>query len=218
MKFIYFFLTILASGISHAENLPVTPVMQGYGTYEFGTIVKKLMPKEQYVWWDYLSNDKNIKWLTNGSAESLNYDGSIESSRQGLVRINVLGSTPKILKNRKYELPWTITYKGGQERFGVTSVLLEPGDLTNGCYGYPTSNCTFNHIPSLKKQGITTKQVCLDKTNNSMVYEAYQLSTSGKKTTYLYKINRFGSGGDSTSFELYYSANVRDFCSKIDVF
>ena len=217
MKFIYF-LPILASSFAQAENLTVIPDIQGYGTYEFGVIVKKLMPKEQHVWWDYLSNEKNIKWLTSGSKEIINYDGSIESSRQGLVRINVLGSTPAILRDRKYELPWTITYKGGQARFGVTTVLLEPGDITNGCFGYPTSNCSFEHIPSLKKQGIITKKICLDKTKNSLVYEAYQLSTAGKKTTYLYKVNSIGSGGDSTSFELYYSSNAQEFCSQINIF
>jgi hypothetical protein len=210
-------LPILVSSVAQAEKIPVLPGMQGYGTYEFGLLIKKLMPVNR-IWWDHLANDKNIKWITPGSQEVINYDGYAESSRQGLVRINVLGSTPTILKNRKYELPWTITYKGGQERFGVTSVLLEPGDKVNGCYGYPTSNCSFEHIPSLKKQGITTKKICLDKTKGSLVYEAYQLSTPGKKTTYLYKVNSIGSGGDSTSFELYYSPNIQAFCSEIDVF
>ena len=45
MKFIYF-LPILASSFAQAENLPVIPDIQGYGTYEFGVIVKKLMPKK----------------------------------------------------------------------------------------------------------------------------------------------------------------------------
>ena len=210
-------LLILVSSVTQAEKIPVLPSMQGYGTYEFGFLVKKLMPVNN-IWWDHLANDKNIKWVTPGSQEVINYDGTVESSRQGLIRINVLGSTPTILKNRKYELPWTITYKGGQERFGVTSVLLEPGDNVNGCYGYPTSNCSFEHIPSLKKQGITVKKICLDKIKASLVYEAYQLSTPGKKTTYLYKVNSIGSGGDSTSFELYYSPSTQAFCSEINVF
>lgn len=210
-------LSIFISGIAQAEKLPVLPNMQGYGTYEFGFLVKKLMPVN-HVWWDHLANDKNIKWLMSGSQEVINYDGSVKSSRQGLVRINVLGSVPTILKNRKYELPWTITYQGGQQKFGVKSVLLEPGDNVNGCFSYPTSNCSFEHIPSLKKQGISTKKVCLDKTKNSLSYEAYQLSMPGKKTTYLYKVNNVGSAGDSTSFELYYSSSTQAFCSEIDVF
>ena len=210
-------LSILASGIAQAEKISVLPEMQGYGTYEFGFLIKKLMPANR-IWWDHLANDKNIKWVTPGSQEVINYDGSVEYSRQGLVRINVLGSIPIILKTRKYELPWTITYKGGQEKFGVTSVLLEPGDKVNGCYSYPTSNCSFEHIPSLQKQGITTKKICLDKTKKSLYYEAYQLSIPGKKTTYLYKVNSIGSAGDSTSFELYYSPSTQAFCSEIEVF
>lgn len=76
-------LSILASSIAQAEKISVLPEMQGYGTYEFGFLIKKLMP-ENRIWWDHLANDKNIKWVTSGSQEVINYDGSFESFRQGL--------------------------------------------------------------------------------------------------------------------------------------
>lgn len=186
--------------------MPVHPRQaQDLQSYEFGDLVRMYMLDENSVYstinWDFNADNPNFIWLTDG-IETDKDSGYIK--RSGLVRINLLGVVPQVLKKGKEEVAWDIDYKTPyDERDGVTSILLSQHD--NACFGVLGDNCRIQPFSSLKNSSIAYQKVCQDRENiidtGNAIY-GYKLSAKKKKPIYLAYINSSGSGGSSSFYEL----------------
>lgn len=174
---------------------------------ELGEAILLFMPENssKSVNWDFRENAA-IVWNTEGyEAENMGSNETL-SFRDGLMRIEVLGKKSHVLKKNKYELAWTVRYSShANPRFGIETISLSPGILhTNEyCFGTLYDGCSFELYPSLKKIGISATQVC--KTSKSQPHiVGYELSYSGKSTTYVRIEDDFGSGGQTSSVVLFF--------------
>ncbi|HFF5071126.1 TPA: hypothetical protein ACGDNJ_001516, partial [Acinetobacter baumannii] len=145
-----FLLIITASAISAEAPLqPYPTVLSKLPQQELGQVILKFMPNKNTnrIGWDYRANDTSIVWIDNSYQEIDNGDGTFESSRKGVARINVNGVKSTYLKQRVYELPWSIMMKGERGKFGVNSVNFYPATASreneNICFGEVYGNCEF---------------------------------------------------------------------------
>lgn len=182
------------------ENLEVEPELIGFHSYELGELVKNLMPDAQKekipeVWqWDDLANDAKIRWITEGHKEEYNsYTLTTISSREGLVRVHQLGERVSQLKDRKYEVPWSIRYESTDAKFGVSSITLQPKINDMVSFNDPT--------PSLKKQGIKITAICSQRYAGEAV-DVSLLEARKKQPVYLIDRSSGGSGGETRWLEL----------------
>lgn len=181
------------------ERLEVEPELFGFHSYELGELVKNLMPDAQKnqmleVWqWDDLANDAKIRWVTEGYKEEYNSNTlSTMSSREGLVRVHQLGERVSQLKDRKYEVPWSIRYEGKDAKFGVNLITLQP--KTNAMI-------SFNDpIPSLKKQGIKITAICRQSFAGEVI-DVSLLEARKKQPVYIIDRSSGGSGGKTRWLE-----------------
>ena len=179
---------------------------------ELGEVMLFLMPTKDinFIDWGYLSNTK-ILWLDD-SYKSTNTPQGTYNSRNGLIRVNVMGNVSTVLKKQTVELAWSVIYESyANPKFGVEVITIKPGtdDSDGSCFGSTTDNCSFNPIKSLDFAKIKYRQIC-----KSSEKVGYQLSAEGKKTIRAAWINSTGSGGTSSWVELYMNPNKDDICEE----
>lgn len=180
-------------------------------SYEFGEFIKMYMPdnkmNDKRGSWEFNADNPNMVWITNGiEKRHREYDDAEVYVRDGIARINFLGVVPLMLKKRNVELAWDITYFSEDlPKFGVKEVHID-----NRCFGDSHQNCESNPLKSLQKAKINYKKICQNIGSGSRKI-AYSLNYLNKKTTYLLQIDTCGSGGCSTSYNIYYSFN-RNAC------
>lgn len=217
-----FLLIITASAISAEAPLqPYPTVLSKLPQQELGQVILKFMPNKNTnrIGWDYRANDTSIVWIDNSYQEIDNGDGTFESSRKGVARINVNGVKSTYLKQRVYELPWSIMMKGERGKFGVNSVNFYPATASreneNICFGEVYGNCEFKPFKSLERSKIAYKKLC-EKIDNGINFKiAYLLSNKGKQDTFAIWSSSSGSGGSWTEFELYYNTNKNEVCKVV---
>ena len=190
----------------YKEQLEIDPNMQGYLSYELGDLVKSLMldKNQEFLDWDHRANDEKVYWVTQGFNETYDsYNNQYRSNRDGLVRVHLLGERVSELRDRKYEVPWKISFVGGAAKFGVNSMMIQPlGDFQ-----------TFNDpLPSLKKAGVKYDLVC-QKTQFGDHINHYKVNARGKQEMYLLDIESGGSGGSSRWLELSFDDKSEEWCT-----
>lgn len=206
---------------SHQEEqfkvkLDIFPEMQHLGSYELGDLIHLLMPeKDKNIGWDHLANEE-IVWQNEAFKAQYNpHTENTESLRIGELRVHMLGERASSLKDRHYELPWTMTYKSISPKFGVETVELFAGTPEDICFGMDTSHCDFDILPSLKHAKLQVKKVCQEQLKDNVRFKAYQLSHRNKEKVYLLEVTDGGSGGSYTNVALFYMSNENEFCNKI---
>jgi hypothetical protein len=94
---------------AEAESSGIYPAtLRGERTTELGSLVLLLIPKiGERIDWDYRADTHvPIVWQTEGF-EASRGDSAV---RRGIARVNVQGTVATILRKKKLELGWTITY------------------------------------------------------------------------------------------------------------
>lgn len=227
MNRFYIFLSafLFSNSIFALDKLPMSHTgLEKLKMQEIGYAIKKFLPSSNVsrIDWDYKSNDQSIIWLHKPYLEQRLNDGSFETVRKGVFRSNVLGVQTTYLQDRKYELPWSVIYKGGMAKFGVTEIQFHPNlpdiDIIDSsqCFGNEYQNCDFNPIQSLKRVGINSKMVCQDSIGSGSNFQkVYLLTASNKKPTYAIYSMSTGSGGSSTDFTLILQATKNTVCNLV---
>jgi hypothetical protein len=84
-------------------------VLRKTKSLELGELVLLLMPGsgEPPIGWDFRA-DSPIKWQTTAAYNEVPESGY--ASRTGWVRVNMQGTKATILRERKFELGWSVTY------------------------------------------------------------------------------------------------------------
>jgi hypothetical protein len=187
--------------------------LNGYRSFELGEAILLFMPnKNESVNWDYRI-DSPVIWLTEGYTETGNYEKFTEKAfRKGLMRINVDGIKSTILRKNKEELAWRIHYSTDNEaRFGVESIALSidggVNDDRESCFGNLYGNCVFNPEKSMLNYGIHFKKLC-----EHEGYTGYELTHPDKSKTLARTVLNYGSGGEESWFEIYFSKKAKDLC------
>jgi hypothetical protein len=228
-KTIFIFLSSLfcSSSIFATEQLTIThKSLDKLPSQEIGQVIKKFLPDTKNnafpITWDYKANDNTIIWLHRPYIEEQLYDNSIVSTRKGIFRSHVLGKKATYLQNIKYELPWSVIYKGEMAKFGVKEIEFHPNlpgiDVIDSgmCFGTEYDNCDFNPIKSLKNAGVNSKMICRDPFGGGSNFEkVYLLTAVGKKPTYAIYSMSTGSGGSSSNFTLVLNTNQKDVCNSV---
>lgn len=190
----------------YKEQLEIDPNMQGYLSYELGELVKSLMidKEKEFLDWDHRANDHKIYWVTQGFNEQYDeYNNRYYSTREGLVRVHLLGERVSELRDRKYEVPWQIKFEGAEAKFGVEGIMIMP----SGAFQ------TFNDpLPSFKKADIKYTLVC-QKTEAGDHVNQYKISARGKQEMYLLDIESGGSGGSSRWLDLSLEDKSEEWCT-----
>ncbi len=187
-------------------------------SYEFGELVKSYMPNiHNPTKWNYSTNSRNIIWDKN--IEWNNYNKMYEKS--GYIRINfdkykLPESYYQNSKKVRSEAAWTVVYKGVSNK-SVSEVVFHHGDTA--AMISISENERIQPFNSLMKQGIIYKPVCLYKITGGNYSIAYELSVANKKDTYLIQSVSEGSGGLSTSYQLFYNKDdmSKDFKESHDL-
>lgn len=161
---------------------------------ELGDLVLDIMgPEKEGWWWNWKSNS-SIVWQ-----DGISY-GDEESSRAGVVRINVLGNISKVLKEREEELGWSIALRSTDmpAKFGPDTIDMSPAD----CFGTSYDGCTFDPLPSLDKKHIRHSLVCQIR-SAGQGKEVYALQSPSKGSVLMTLEHNSGSGGanDFLSFK-----------------
>lgn len=185
-------------------------VLRGAKSLELGELILLLMPDSgaTSVGWDF-QTDSPIKWQSEPFKE---VPGSGYAYRMGWVRVNVQGEKSTVLRERKLELGWTVTYSNeisaspNAERpfmppkFGVESIEIKPGaepvvDNELVCFGAVFSGCDFDEpIASLIKAGIHVQTICSKEISGGHV-SAFILTHPGRNPTVMTWTESGGSGG-----------------------
>jgi antitoxin component YwqK of YwqJK toxin-antitoxin module len=187
--------------------------LNSYRSMELGTAILLFMPDKsmEHVGWDYRL-DAPVIWLTDGYAYENNTG---EAFRKGLMRINVDGVHSTILKKAKEELAWRVRYSTlSNPSLGVDSIELSiDGGFQNNdnCFGVNYDNCVFNPEKSMQLAGIKFKKLC-----EHDAYTGYELNHPDKRKTLARTVYNFGSGGESTWFEIFFSKKTNDLCKSYD--
>lgn len=192
---------------SSVEKLP---------SVELGQAVLLLIPEkgsDDFVGWDLLSEGP-IEWLDEGYVPNAKDMQSKRAYlRRGLMRINILGKKSTVLKKRKQELAWQVTYSNwGNPAFGVDLITLEPGTSDQICFFSNTDGCALDPIPSLKASGFSVKRICAP----SAYKTGYKLSHAKRKTIYANIIHHSGSGGISVYITLWVKGGESEVCNDED--
>jgi hypothetical protein len=204
-------LSLLLAGCQQEKSqMPVYPrSLSKAPNIELGEAIKFLIPDTGVrIYWDWRSNDGKILWLDNGFVEH-----GEETTRKGLMRINVLGVHSTVLRAVKEELGWYVEMSTRDPaKFGPTKIMLEAG-LGSGeqCFGSTNDGCDFETLPSLKKAGLDAQFVCEEQKLQETI-KGYRINAPGKIETLLIERTGGGSGGQSTSIYLLLKANSTKLC------
>ncbi len=170
-----------------------------------GEAILLFMPdKNQVANWNFRSNEENVLWLDES------YLGNFEDgfTRTGLIRINILGKTSKVLKNKNKELAWSIQFSAKDSRFGLDSIFIQPGfehdsfrEVDANCYEFEKfEKCGFTNdelFESLKKSNISYTPLCNSGAPmGDLAVDIYKLSADQKKSIYLsvgHTVTRYGA-------------------------
>lgn len=183
------------------------------GIFELGTAILLLMPPKgsQFIDWSHESNG-SIVWLTDGFEMESWANGDEISRRQGLLNIHVLGNFSHVLKQKKYKLAWTVQYlTKSNPKFGVETISILPGPPGDVCFGTLYDGCTFEILPSLKKAGLTVKQLCEQKGIQHHTV-GYLVNHPNKVPMHLVLSESWGSGGSSSSVEMAIASKNKNLC------
>ncbi len=183
-----------------AEDSKVYPLAANeLSSIELGKAVFMFMPPTgtSNIAWSFQHDNSNIAWLDD--TYKSNYDAT-GNTRTGLMRINVDGVSPTILKKKKFELAWSVVFRStANPNFGVQTIELAPG-ISNGndeCFGSTTENCTFNPLRSLAHANIKVEVLCKSVETTGLI-----LSADGKKPIKAKWVTSGGSGGENSLIEL----------------
>lgn len=156
------------------ETADVYPsVLNTQPSIELADLILRVMGENSTRWqWSWQSNS-DIVWQEGTSNEP----DSGEISRTGYARINVLGATASILKERKKELGWAVVLKTRHRSptYGPNMpkiIEVHP----NECDGNELTSCPFDPLPSLDKKGIGHNLICSVGTNYDGGYRTYILN------------------------------------------
>jgi hypothetical protein len=176
---------------------------------ELGKVILHLMPeKEQSVDWDFRSESNMINWTDSAMRTFLAQNGNSSTQRSGLIRIDVMGVHSTVLKKRKEELPWEVTFSSDENpKFGPKLISLEPKD----CFGQLHTGCTFAVTESLSSAGISWEKVC-EYTDLRSQYQGYLLRYPSRADTHLKVTDSGGSGGTSTTLEIQVTKDLKTLC------
>lgn len=121
---------------------------------ELGDLILDIMkPKASNKWqWNWQANS-NILWQNEVGIDN---EGPL---RSGMVRINVMGSVAKVLKDRHKELGWSIRLREFDNmpvEYGPDAIELSPAN----CSGIEYDDCLFDPLPSLDRKGIRHRLAC----------------------------------------------------------
>lgn len=192
------------SGVYPAE-------LKGKKSFELGELINLLIPaKGAKPGWDYLSQNKDIAWTTNGveAGQGDNYH------REGFLRVNVKGWSPTILRQKKEELGWALAMQSEQPRWqGPSRIEIEP---LMDCFGETVSNCAFDLMPSLVASNISAEKLCEVKIPFSGGFErAYRITSKNKPPVILTYMEDYGSGGTSNSLAIFFTNDGNSVCTSI---
>lgn len=200
---------------NHAESV-YPKAAEKIKPLELGEAILLFMPENssESIKWDFRENSA-IAWSTEGYKEENMGATETLSYRDGLMRIQVLGKKSHVLKKNKYELAWTVRYSShANPKFGIETISLSPGIINSNeyCFGTLYDGCSFELYPSLKKIGISATQICENSKSKPQVV-GYELTYSGKATTFARMENDFGSGGQTSSVMLLFK-KPSDLCGE----
>lgn len=188
---------------------------QKAGVLELGAAVSLLMPDKgaQSIDWSHRA-DSAVLWVTDGFATDNWANENTVTAREGLLRLNVLGSYAHVLKQRKFELAWTVRYSTiSNPKFGVETITLSPGVPNEPCFGTLYDGCSFEVLPSLKKAGLTVKQICEKKEAQEYIV-AYLVTHPQKKPTNVILTDSGSNIGSSSSIEMNLAASNAALCNQ----
>ena len=154
---------------------------------ELGDLVLDIMELEKERWWWNWKSNANIIWQ-----DGISYD-SDSPTRAGVVRVNVLGSISKVLKEKEVELGWSIVLKSTDmsAKFGPDTLELSPAD----CAGVEYDGCVFDPLPSLDRAHIRHRLAChIEGVGQSK--EVYVLESPAKDSMLMTLEHNFGSWGE----------------------
>jgi hypothetical protein len=208
-----FSIAVQSTEMNSSRGTTNNKTLNSYRSFELGEAIFLLMPDKnmERIGWDFRSNAP-VLWTTDGYNTEIDYSDREISFRDGLIRVNVKGTKSYILRKKKEELAWTIRFSTPNgAKFGVDSIKLYPGDSDGQCFGHLYENCNFSVEKSLKNVGIKFKKICEQKRPDNKWIE-YKLSHSGKKSIFAELEYNQGSGGSSTSFEMFLHKKEKSSC------
>jgi hypothetical protein len=175
----------VVTATASAQDLPIdSPVLQGTPSYELGAVVLALMPPlgVQPAWgW---SGGLPVKWRAKHVIDASNPNGIIMGSRDGQLRVNVLGDVITA-QNPRREIGWSVSLVSGTDaqvresaRLGPDTIGLSPAN--DECEGRGTQGCGFDPMLSLMRAGIDAKFLCKQHRPGNSIDSYYLLSSSGK--------------------------------------
>lgn len=195
---------VTCAGAAPGVPTDTDPPVRGT-SYELGRVILTLMPDrgQRTLSWDHRA-DSAVGWVDPGYKTVRNRLGEF-AVRRGLIRTNVLGKRATVLRQRREELWWTVTYlTKGPPKFGPEKILLDPGGLSDVCFGTLYEGCEYDPLPSLRAAGIRAKQVCHAKIHEAHL-TGFTLMHPGRGEIQLLVMDDGGSGGSSTSLEMRFS-------------
>ncbi|PIT51882.1 hypothetical protein BHC44_09745 [Snodgrassella alvi] len=182
-------------------------------SYELGEFVKMFMQVpvgasgKGYIDWDTYADNENFIWETDGVDSDETEDNGTVYFRKAMVRINVNGVKPLVLKKNWSEMAWNVRYLAyDNPKFGVESVYID-----NECFAYDTQNCVLPPQKSFEKANIKYKKICQADRMASGKIVGYELSLDRFRKVYLSYETSAGSGGESAFYELHFS-KPKKFC------
>lgn len=217
---------IFSSTVMASEKLPVYPSkLEKLASQEIGIVIKSFIPNvnQKNIGFEYKSNDKNVVWLTRPYIETQLADGSYATLRKGIFRSHVGNVKTTFLSDRKYELSWSVVYRGNLAKFGVNEISFYPNQPdtsqyiidSSQCLGANYNNCDFNPLPSLKKLGVTSQAICKEDLGGGNIIQVYLLKAPNKQPTYAIYRSDVGSAGKQNQFDLIFNITKNTICNSI---
>jgi hypothetical protein len=178
--------------------------LEGTRSFELGELLLLLMPDRgsRFVGWDHRA-DSAILWVTAGIQSGKAPNGDDRYRRDGIVRVSNEGEIAQVLKERKVELGWTVTYiNDSSPKFGVDKIFIGPGTPTEVCFGSTFDGCWFD-VPfkSLVSVNIKARSLCSTRRGADAV-RAFELSHQDRRPTVMLWSESGGSGGMSSDLAL----------------
>lgn len=185
-----------------SDGLSVMPrLLEGKESYEVAELIEALMqPKggSDSFPWDTLANS-GIVWSPDG----ISYvDGA--AVRNGLVRVNVLGTVSTILRSRVEEIFWRIGLAGLQSPNVEADVIaIEPGGVGDfSCFGIGSTSCSFDIEESLEAIGLDYDKERLCSVSSQRGLDLYTIRKAGYRNMYVAQETDAGSGGAKTTLSM----------------
>lgn len=190
------------------DGLSVMPQMlEGKESYEVAELIEALMQPvgtSNGFPWDTMANS-DIFWNPAGVSFE---DGT--AFRNGLVRVNVLGSISTILRSRVEELFWSISLAAVQNpSFGANVIAVEPGGVDElSCFGVMNTLCRFDIEESLRNSGLDYHKGEICDVGLQRTLDLYIVSKQGYRDVYLVQQTDAGSGGAKTTLSMTMNSEV----------